>query len=479
MKISLKHTVKISLLTSGLIFLALPLPAQQGQRQELVSAGVCARCHVTTALEWGISKHSTITNATRVPSCTGCHGPSAGHVMDEENGIKPDRIPRGDAIATLCVECHTKGCPQTGETKGCQDCHHPHALVNPEFDPATMQAHAKQLATQEDTYKARLAEGEQLLQSQKWDAARDAFRAALKENPASSRAKAAILMCERRLKPGIPGFKIVGDKFDAPSGLPGEIVLTGLDIGMVLIPAGSFDMGSAQHQDTQPVHTLNIAPFYLAKFEMTQAQWKTLMSTNPSFFQGVKYPQADAQPVEQVSWEDCQKMLVEINKKTPGGGFRLPTEAEWEYAARAGSAGPLPATEVLRYAWLRENSEPANPAPPVRTGMYLIGSGVIASPHPVGTSEPNRWGLYDMLGNVSEWCSSLFQPYPYDAGDGREAAAGQGARVVRGANFADAADAADAALRHSDRPDLRLRWNGVRLAFSPPAEGQSAAASQK
>jgi len=471
----------ISFLTWGLFLITpLALPAQQAQRQELANAGVCARCHVTMSLEWGIAKHSTITSTdgARVPGCTGCHGPSAGHVMDEENGIKPDRIPRGEAIATLCIECHTKGCPQTGQTKGCQDCHDPHALVNPEFDPATVQAHAKQLATQQDAYKARLAEGEQLAQAQKWDAARDAFRAALKENPASSRAKAALLMCERRLKPGIPGFKIVGDKFDAPSGLPGEIVLTGLDLGMVLVPAGSFDMGSEKAPDTRPVHTVNIAPFYLGKFEMTQAQWKTLMATNPSFYQGAKYPQADTQPVEQVSWEDCQKMLAEVNKKTPGGGFRLPTEAEWEYAARAGSTAPLPTNQLLRFAWLRDNSEPVLPAPPIRSSMYLIGSGVIAMPHPVGTREPNQWGLYDMMGNVSVWCSTLFQPYPYSAEDGREAAAGQGLRVVRGANFADPADAADAALRHPDRPDRRFRWNGVRLAFTPPAPEQSAAPPQ-
>ena len=475
--------LSVSLSTWGLIFFLMPLalPAQQGERQDLASAGVCARCHVSTALEWGISKHSTITNKTRLPSCTGCHGLSKGHVADEQNGVKPDRIPRGAAIASLCVECHDDGCPSTQKMQDCQTCHHPHALVNPKFDPADTEARAKQLATQQDAYKTRLAEGERLVQSQRCDAARDAFRAALKENPGSSRAKAAVLMCERRLKPGIPGFKIAGDQFDAESGLPRGIVMDGLGIEMVLVPGGGFDLGSEQHAETKPVHTVNIAPFYLGKFEMTQGQWKTLMSTNPSFYQGEKFPQTDQMPVEQVSWEDCQKMLAEINKKAPGGGFRLPTEAEWEYAARAGSAEPLPAAQVLRFAWLRENSEPARaePAqvvPRVRTNLYLVGSGVTAAPHPVGTREPNAWGLYDMLGNVSEWCSSLFQPYPYAADDGREAAAGQGERVVRGANFADAADAA---LRHSDRPDRRLRWNGVRLAFDPPAEGQSATPSQK
>jgi formylglycine-generating enzyme required for sulfatase activity len=83
-----------------------------------------------------------------------------------------------------------------------------------------------------------------------------------------------------------------------------------------------------------------------------------------------------------------------------------------------------------------------------------------------------------MVGNVSVWCSSLFMPYPYVADDGREAATGPGTRVVRGANFADFTESADPGLRHSERPDRRFRWNGVRLAFSPPEEGQGAAASQ-
>ncbi len=90
------------------------------------------------------------------------------------------------------------------------------------------------------------------------------------------------------------------------------------------------------------------------------------------------------------------------------------------------------------------------------------------APHAVGTAKPNPWGLYDMEGNVSVWCSSLALPYPYNKADGREAADGAGLRVVRGATFVDTADAADPTFRHSDRPDRKLRWVGVRLAFSPP-----------
>jgi len=520
-------SVKLSILTCGLILLTpMAALAQAGQKQDLTSSGglVCARCHVSSVLEWSISKHCTITNLARVPNCTGCHGPSKGHVADEQNGVKPDRIPRGDAIAGLCKECHQLGCPKTDKATGCQDCHHPHALVSPAPNSSGIEARAKELGTQQDAYMTGLTEGERLVKLQQWSGARDAFRAALKVNPASSQAKASLLMCDRRLKPGIAGFKIVGDQFDAQSGLPKEIVLEGSDISMVLVPAGRFDIGSDRNADAQPVHTITVAPFYLGKYEMTQAQWKTLMATNPSFYQGEKYPEADKMPVEQVSWEDCQRMLAEINKKAPGGGFRLPTEAEWEYAARAGATAPPPASQVLRFSWLQENSEPAPVAPVapatppapapapgaarggpgaagasgaaasptnrgglfaamagavrMRTNLYLVGSGVTASPHPVGTREPNAWGLYDMVGNVSVWCSSLFQPYPYVAGDGREAAFDPGSRVVRGASFTDFIESADPGLRHSDRPDHQYRWNGVRLAFSPPDAGQTAEASQ-
>ncbi len=461
----------------------IPLLAQQGQRQELVSAGVCGRCHVSSALEWGLSKHSTLARRNaRQPNCVGCHGESRDHVIDEQNTAKPERLVHGEAIATLCLECHRRGCPRTQEVKNCQSCHHIHALVNPTLDAATIAKRASDLAALLEAYQGHLAEGERLAQQAKWEPARTAFAAALKDNPASDRAKAALTMTTRRLNPGLGGFKIVGTQFDAPSGLPREIVLEGLDIAMVLVPAGSFDLGSESHPDATPVHTVSIAPFYLAKFEMTQAQWKALRSTNPSLYQGEKFPQADQLPVEQVSWEDCQAMLAEINQKVPGGAFRLPTEAEWEYAARAGSTGSFPAANVLSAAWLRENSPNAafagNPkatpaAGAARGGMQDVEAAKLAAsnnyaPHPVGTSQPNPWGLYDMEGNVSEWCSSLFQPYPYNAADGRESPDTPGTRVLRGATFMDSAESADPTLRHSDRPNRKLRWNGVRLAFSPP-----------
>jgi formylglycine-generating enzyme required for sulfatase activity len=497
--------LNVSLFTWALIVtMPVPLLAQQGGRQDLVSAGKCARCHVSSALEWGLSKHSTLTRSKsgRLPNCIGCHGESRDHVIDEQNTAKPDRMAHGDAIATLCIECHRSGCRKTEQKENCQSCHHIHALVNPTLDAATVEKRAGDLAALMQAYQGHLAEGERLVQLAQWEPARTAFAAALKDNPVSDRAKAALAMIARRLKPGLDGFKIVGDQFDAPSGLPKEIVMDGSGIDMVLVPAGSFDLGAEQHADTRPVHTVNIAPFYLAKFEMTQAQWKALMSANPSFHQGAKFPQADTMPVEQISWEDCQKMLAEINQKVPGGGFRLPTEAEWEYAARAGSTDSADAAKVLSVAWLRENSRIAQAASDAGAepeagaarvpreasnagmaqmfkAMQRVEAAKLAAadsyaPHPVGTAQPNHWGLCDMQGNVSEWCSSLYQPYPFDAADGREATVGSGTRVLRGANFVEAAESADPTLRHSDRPNRKLRWNGVRLAFSPPGVEQAA-----
>ena len=478
--------MKISLFTwAALVLAPISLLAQQGQRQELVTAGSCARCHVSSALEWGLSRHSTITRSRNgvQPNCVGCHGDSRNHVIDEQNTAKPDRVAHGDAIAALCSECHRRGCPRTSEVKNCQECHHIHALVNPKLDAGTIEKRASDLAAIMQAYQGHLAEGERLVQQAQWASAGTAFAAARKDYPASERAQAAQTMIARRLKPGISGFKTVGDQFDPKSGLPKEIVLEKFGIDLVLVPAGSVDLGSERRPDAQPVHTVNIAPFYLAKCEMTQLQWKALMGANPSLYQGAKFPQADLFPVEQVSWEDCQSMLAAINKKVTAGGFRLPSEAEWEYAARAGSTEPVAPVQLLSVAWLRENSQVAGPAKPLaatpaagatRGGMQDFEAAKLAAPdgyapHPVGTSQPNRWGLYDMLGNVAEWCSSLYQPYPYNAADGRESTFGAGTRVLRGDTFMDSAESADLALRHSDRPTRKLRWNGVRLAFSPPS----------
>jgi formylglycine-generating enzyme required for sulfatase activity len=165
----------------------------------------------------------------------------------------------------------------------------------------------------------------------------------------------------------------------------------GVKLELVLIPADEFLMGEPDetgHDD--PRHRVRITkPFYLGKYLVTQEQWEAVMGSNPSHFKGPK------NPVEQVSWGDCRKFVEELDARVGGGKFSLPTEAQWEYACRAGSTTRYCfGDDELRldeYAWFRENS-----------GRQT---------HPVGEKKPNAWGLYDMHGNVYEWCQDWYDGY--------------------------------------------------------------------
>lgn len=414
-------------------------------------AGVCSRCHVTAVLEWGISGH-----AKAGINCQSCHGRSQGHVKNERDEVKPDHIPHGAAIAALCQRCHTSGCPKTAKKADCQSCHNVHALINPKQGQTGEAPHLAKLYAKWDQYKAKMKEGEHFLGLRKWAAARESFQAALVLIPGDAQAQAKLELCERRLHPELPGFEIVGDKFDSATGLPKEVKVAGLGIQMLLVPAGQCDIGSDHLKNAQPVNTVQVKAFYLGKYEVTQAQWKAIMGTNPSVHKG------DDLPVEGVSWLDCQAFVQKLNARIAGGGFRLPTEAEWEYAARAGSSHRLSAAELASFAWFRDDSVVRAGKP----GSFLRLDDL--APRPVGTKEPNPWGFYDMLGNVWEWCSSLLKPYPYNAADGRESLSAPGLRVMRGGGFADSAETLNPALRDGERPGRRYLWNGLRLARSVP-----------
>ncbi len=165
-------------------------------------------------------------------------------------------------------------------------------------------------------------------------------------------------------------------------------------IGMefVLIPPGSFQMGCSSESedcasDEKPRHEVEISQaFLLGKYEVTQAQWEAVMGNNPSWFEGAKYP------VENVSWNDVQEFIAKLLEKE-GVQYRLPTEAEWEYAARAGSRTAYcfgdDKNQLRNYAWYDRED-----------GM-----------HPVGKKMPNAWGLYDMHGNVWEWVQDWYGGY--------------------------------------------------------------------
>jgi formylglycine-generating enzyme required for sulfatase activity len=221
-------------------------------------------------------------------------------------------------------------------------------------------------------------------------------------------------------------------------------------IGMefVLIPAGTFQMGSTTgDSDERPVHQVTISqPFYLGKYEVTQAQWQAVMGQNPSLFQGT--PNL---PVEQVWWDDVQEFIRKLNAKEGHTKYRLPTEAEWEYAARASTTTAYSfgddATRLGEYAWYKGNAGE-------RT-------------HPVGKLKPNPWGLYDMHGNVWEWVQDWYQRYESEAvTDPRGPDLGTH-RSRRGCAWNNAAEVCRSTNRYSS-PGYRDDFLGFRLLRPAP-----------
>jgi formylglycine-generating enzyme len=162
-------------------------------------------------------------------------------------------------------------------------------------------------------------------------------------------------------------------------------------IELIPVDGGTFQMGAIGNSYAEPVHTVTLSSFYISKYEITQAQWEAVMNYNDS-----KFTNCPRCPVEYISWLDVQNFIKELNRRT-GKKNRLPTEAEWEFAARGGNYSSnhkyAGSDFVGDVAWYRSNSE-------MKT-------------HPVGKKQPNELGLYDMLGNVDEWCSDWFGPDYY------------------------------------------------------------------
>lgn len=206
-------------------------------------------------------------------------------------------------------------------------------------------------------------------------------------------------------------------------------------IGMefVLVPAGSFIMGSENGDSSEkPVHKVTIRNgFYMGKYEVTQAQWQQVMGNDPSYFKN-----CDQCPVENVPWDDVQDFIHKLNAQNDGYTYRLPSEAEWEYACRAGTTGDYPG-DFASMAWYYKNSGDKT--------------------HPVGQKQPNAWGLYDMLGNVKEWCEDRWHTSYYGApSEGTAWISGDSNwRVLRGGSLADGPRYAHAALRDGMAPTGR------------------------
>jgi formylglycine-generating enzyme required for sulfatase activity len=401
---------------------------------------------VAQVLEWSTSRHQRA-----AISCQNCHGPSTPHVANERNEIKPDRLPHGATIAASCQSSHAQGCPKTKRREACESCHHAHAL----FDPnANKQLNSVRLAEDDKLrrFETHLKQGEAHLSGGKWTAAVAEFEAALRLHPNHRRASGRLKLTKRRLNPGVPGFDTLNEQTDPEAGLPLRVRVAGLPVEMVLITGSDGDIGDDAVAGACPQHTVSVKPFYLATTEVTQSVWIALGGDNRSAHRG------DDLPAHDVSWNDAQEWIARLNARIPGGGFRLPTEAEWEFAARA---APRP-RELAAIAWYRDNSARA-----AAEGFRELNA---YAPHPAGTRAPDNRGVYDLAGNVWEWCSSLLKPYPYVGGDGRESASATGLRVLRGGGYADAAAYLSPSFRHGERPDRRLPFNGLRLTRSIPVE---------
>jgi formylglycine-generating enzyme required for sulfatase activity len=277
-----------------------------------------------------------------------------------------------------------------------------------------------------------------------------------------------------RLTTAVAGFLVItlaGCQRVSPNRTPAEAPPTFTTKGgveMVLIPAGSFEMGSRGNKDDALPHRVSIDAFLMDRYEVTQEEYQRQSLPNPSHFKGPKLP------VEQVTWpqaalycnarSEAEGLHPCYNEKAEcdfeADGYRLPTEAEWEYACRAGSDGDYSfgneARKLGDYGWFADNADQKT--------------------HPVGQKRPNAWGLYDMHGNVAEWCNDVYDPGYYKnspptnprgpAADGRE-------YVLRGGSWKSGPDALRSFARLGENPgfsDACLARDaiGFRCVRKPP-----------
>ena len=230
--------------------------------------------------------------------------------------------------------------------------------------------------------------------------------------------------------------------------------VNGVSFKMLPVAGGTFQMGAqstdpnGQNYDAEansyenPVHQVTLSAFTIGETEVTQALWEAVMGSNPSYF---KDP---VLPVEQVSWDDCQTFLTKLNQLT-GKTFRLPTEAEWEYAARGGN-------ESTGYKYSGSNTIG-------NVAWYYDNGG--SKTHAVGTKQANELGIYDMSGNVWEWCSDWYDSYGSSSQTNPTGAASGSYRVLRGGSWNYNAMFCRVSLRSGYYPDYGNDGRGLRLVF--------------
>lgn len=223
-----------------------------------------------------------------------------------------------------------------------------------------------------------------------------------------------------------------------------------VSFNMVKVEGGTFTMGATSEQgsdaesDEKPTHSVTLSSFSIGETEVTQALWQAVMGNNPSNFTG------DSQrPVEQVSWDDCQKFIRKLNSLT-SKNFRLPTEAEWEFAARGGNKSKSykysGSNNFCDVAWYYDNSN--------------------STTHPVKQKQANELGIYDMSGNVEEWCEDWYGSYSGSSQINPKGPSFEYFRVSRSGSWEDVARDCRTSFRYDSGPDFRYFSLGLRLALS-------------
>ena len=251
-------------------------------------------------------------------------------------------------------------------------------------------------------------------------------------------------------------YLLSGDPFPPEEVEIEEITVNGVTFTMVTVEGGTFTMGATAEQGTDPIdrerpaHQVMLSSFHIGQTEVTQALWQAVMGENPSSFKGAQLP------VEQVSWDECQAFIMALNVLADKN-FRLPTEAEWEFAARGGNmslgykyAG---SNEPISVAWYSYNDS----WEPRGTGYR--------GPHPVATRNPNELGLYDMSGNVHEWCHDWFANYGTEPQIDPLGPQSGSARVYRGGNWYFDEWFCRVSFRNSVSPNYHSYGIGLRLAY--------------
>ena len=249
--------------------------------------------------------------------------------------------------------------------------------------------------------------------------------------------------------------------------------VNGVSFTMVEVQGGTFTMGATEEQGSdvydseKPAHQVTLSSYRIGQTEVTQALWQAVMGSNPSYFNGYGNSDYDSyhsnydygtnrqRPVENVSWNDCQEFITKLNQLT-GQQFRLPTEAEWENAARGGNKSKgyryAGSNTVGDVAWYWDN------IPSQSEGTSGYGT------QTVGTKAPNELGLYDMSGNVYEWCQDWYGSYSSDAQNNPTGPSSGSYRVLRGGSWYDNAWSCRVSYRNNYAPTNRDNFMGLRLA---------------